>query len=100
MKNTFKIIWSDEALHGLNQILNYLEENWTPKEIKKFAKLLDKKLNLISNNPDLFQVSKKSNNIRKSVISKQTSLFYKVENDTIYLITLFDNRKDPKSLKI
>jgi plasmid stabilization system protein ParE len=54
MKSTFKIIWSDEALHGLNQIVNYLEENWTSKEIKKFAKLLDKKLNLISNNPELF----------------------------------------------
>ena len=44
MKNTFKIVWSDEALKNLKGIIEYLENRWTTREIKKFSQLLDKQL--------------------------------------------------------
>jgi len=51
MKNTYKLIWSDEALNNLKGIIDYLENRWTEREIKKFAQLLDKQLKLINDNP-------------------------------------------------
>ena len=57
MKNTYKLIWSDEALKNLKRIINYLENRWTKREIKKFAQLLDKQLLLIEENPFLFPKS-------------------------------------------
>ena len=42
MKNTFKLIWSDEALKNLQRTIVYLEEQWTEKEISKFVQLLDR----------------------------------------------------------
>ena len=99
MKSTYKLIWSDEALQGLKRIIEYLEQRWTQKEIKKFARLLDKQLNIIKDNPLIFPQSNKSEGIRKSVLSKQTSIYYKVEENKIYLLTLFDNRQDPNRLK-
>lgn len=54
MKSTCKIIWYDEALKNLKGIIHYLELSWTEREIKKFSKLLDKKLELIQSNPILF----------------------------------------------
>ena len=99
MKSTYKLIWSDEALQGLKRIIEYLEQRWTQKEIKKFARLLDKQLNIIQDNPLIFPQSNKSEGIRKSVLSKQTSIYYKVEENKIYLLTLFDNRQDPNRLK-
>jgi len=55
MKNTFKLIWSEEALQNLKRIIAYLEERWTNREIKKFARLLDRNLALIKDfrNADL-----------------------------------------------
>jgi len=51
MKNTYKLIWSDEALNNLKRIIDYLENRWTEREIKKFTQLLDKQLKLINDNP-------------------------------------------------
>ncbi len=36
MKSTFKIIWSEESLDNLDSIVDYLEKNWTNKEIISF----------------------------------------------------------------
>ena len=54
MKNTYKLILSDEALINLKGIIDYLENQWTKREIKRFALLLDRQLKLINDNPFLF----------------------------------------------
>jgi len=98
MKNTYKFIWSEEALNNLKSIIDYLESRWTKREIKKFAQLLDKQLKLIKDNPFLFAESGKSNGLRKSVLSRQTTIYYRIINFEIRIITLFDNRQNPNKL--
>jgi len=98
MKNTYKLIWSDEALKNLQGIIEYLEFNWTGREIKNFVQLLDKQLKLIERNPFLFALSDKSNGLRKSVLSKQISIYYRVMNYEVRIIALFDNRQNPNKL--
>lgn len=44
MKNISKVIWSQRAKTDLKSILDYLEENWTEKEIGKFFRKLDKQM--------------------------------------------------------
>ena len=98
MKNTYKIIWSDEALNNLKGIIEYLENRWTNREIKKFAQLLDKHLKLIEDNPFLFAESDKSNELRKSVLSSQTTIYYQIIDYEIRIVTFFDNRQNPNRL--
>ncbi len=98
MKDTYKLIWSDEALINLKGIIDYLENRWTKREIKKFAQLLDKQLKLIEANPYLFTETDKSNGLRKSVLSRQTTIYYRIINYDIRIITLFDNRQNPNKL--
>jgi plasmid stabilization system protein ParE len=100
MTNTYRIFWSDESLKNLNSIIKYLELNWTEKEIKKFLDHLDKRIQLISKNPLIFPSTMKSRNIHKSVLSKQTSIFYRVSDNQIEILSIFDNRQDPNKLKI
>ena len=99
MVNTYKLIWSDEALLNLKGIIEYLEKSWTTREIKKFARLLDKNLNLIKENPQAFPKSDHSEYFRRAVISKQVSVFYRIENQVVHIISVFDNRQDPRRLK-
>lgn len=47
MKDTFKIVWSKRAYNNLAKIIRYLEENWTEKEIVKFAGELDRSIEII-----------------------------------------------------
>lgn len=98
MKSTYKLIWSDEALNNLKGIIDYLENRWTKREIKKFAQLLDKQLKLIEGNPFIFAESIKSNGLRKAVLSRQTTIYYRIIGYEIRIITLFDNRQNPKIL--
>ncbi len=98
MKDTYKLIWSDEAIKNLKGIIDYLENRWSEREIRKFAQLLDKQLNLIKSNPFLFAESEKSNGLRKSVLSKQITIYYSVLNREIRVVTLFDNRQNPNIL--
>lgn len=99
MKSIYKIIWSDEALKNLKAILNYLENNWTERELKQFAKLLDQRLTSIERNPYLFPLINKSVDLRKSVLFKDTSFYYQIVDQDVRLITLFDNRQNLKRLK-
>jgi len=95
MRNTYKIIWSDEALQNLKGIIEYLEHRWTKREIRKFSQLLDKQLKLIEENPFLFAESEKLEGYRKSVLSRQTTIYYRISDFEVHIISLFDNRSKP-----
>ena len=95
MKSTYKLIWSDEALINLRDIIDYLSNRWSEREVRKFAQLLDKQLRIIEENPFMFAESKNLKGYRKAVLSKQTSIYYKVSDQEIHLISVFDNRRKP-----
>ena len=57
MKNGYKILWTDLAIKELEKTIEYLEENWTEKELRNFFEKLEETLSLISQNQNLFQVS-------------------------------------------
>lgn len=58
------------------------------------------KIDLLSKNPHAYPVVDRRINIRRSVLSKQTTIYYEVKTDAVVILSLFDNRKDPDSLKI
>jgi plasmid stabilization system protein ParE len=93
-----KVFWSERAKNDYKGILNYLNQNWSPKELAKFADRIEKNIGYLISNPEMGTVSKKKS-IRRMVISKQTSIYYKVIHEDIYLIALFDNRQNPDKLK-
>jgi plasmid stabilization system protein ParE len=100
MRNTYKLVWTDEALNGLKDIIDYLEKKFPEKDIKKFAKKFDRQIELIKKNPESFTLSPKSKTIRRSVVAKLTSIYYRIDGDTITLVTIYDNRKNPDDLRI
>ena len=51
MENTYKLIWSKEALEGLKEIFRYLENNFPQKDVKTFAQKFDKHLKIIQSGP-------------------------------------------------
>jgi plasmid stabilization system protein ParE len=98
MKNTFKIVWSRRAYNNLAKIIRYLEDNWTEKEIVKFANELDRSIEIIKKNPLTFHPSNRNPSLRKVVVTKHNTLYYKIEGQTIKLVTVFDTRQDPNKI--
>ena len=94
-----KIILSKKASKKLGELLEYLETEWSAKVKNDYIKKLEKSLAIIKQNPNNFQESNIKKGLHKCVITKQTTIYYKFDKDKIYVVTLFDNRQDPKKLK-
>ncbi|MCB0396376.1 MAG: type II toxin-antitoxin system RelE/ParE family toxin [Flavobacteriales bacterium] len=100
MKSGCEVIWTDEAYKNLNNTLTYIEGHWSEKELRKFARLLEKQLQLISQRPLIFPEAFKHKDVRRAVLSRQTTIYYKVKSDSVEILSLFDNRQDPRKLKM
>jgi len=98
MKSSYRINWTNHALNELKEVFNYLEVNWTEKELRKLSIEIEKTLELISINPELFPKTKKS--IRRVVITKHNTLYYRKNKKTIEILSFFSNSKNPNKLKL
>jgi plasmid stabilization system protein ParE len=95
----YKLFWTEEAIRNLEEILDYLVDNWSQKEVEGFKEKLLKQLDLILINPKMFPVSSYNPRLRKAVLSKQTTVFYEVKGNIIYLAYIFVNRKNIIGIK-
>ncbi len=93
------IKWTVRAKNDYTLILEYLHTNWTKKELQKFTNKTSKVLLQIAEKPEIFPASKKKN-IRKCVLIKQVSIYYRIKKNEIELLTFWDNRRTPKKLKL
>ena len=102
MKDGYEIKWTSEAERNLHAIFDYLENTWSEREISNFAKKLESVLQLISTQPAAFPYYDKKRNIRRCVLSSQTTIYYCEQpfDNVIMVITLFDNRRNPDNLKV
>ncbi|RKD91048.1 type II toxin-antitoxin system RelE/ParE family toxin [Mangrovibacterium diazotrophicum] len=90
----YKLRWSAESIRNLEEVINDIQQKWSDKEVRGFKQKLGRQLNLIIRFPTLFPVSLSNPNLRKAVLSKQTTVFYQITNNTIYLVHIHLNRKN------
>ncbi len=93
-----KIILSKRASIRLEKLLEYLEVNWSANVKDDFTNKLDKALKQIQKFPDSAIESDSFKGLHMLIVTKQTSLFYRYNSKSIKIITLFDNRMDPKKI--
>jgi hypothetical protein len=102
MDSDMEVIWSAKARLTFFKVLDYLNENWTKKEIIQFNQRTQITINAIKKNPGIFSASAINKEIRKAIVDKNNIFFYKIDgyHQKIHLLTFFDCRQDPKKLII
>ena len=93
MENGYRILWTDHALDELSDTYDYLEKHFTEREMRKLSIELDKILTLISRKPKLFALSKFVG-LRRVVVKKHNTLYYRVNLDYVEIISFFSNRQE------
>ncbi|MBK9255440.1 MAG: type II toxin-antitoxin system RelE/ParE family toxin [Saprospiraceae bacterium] len=58
MKSGFKLLWTSNALKELDETFEYLETNFSAKELNQLANKIENICELISKNPNIFPISK------------------------------------------
>jgi len=99
MKNGLKIRWTEESINNLENIISYLESNWTNKELIKFFIKLEKQIQIISVFPEAYPLSKRKGKVHRCVFIKILTIYYVTDNEHLIILSLFDNRQYPKKRK-
>lgn len=86
---------SERAVETFDAICAQIKERFGEKYEQRFEKSTIKVLELVSQNPYLYQATKFDPNIRRALIDKISSVFYEVRQDRIKVLFFWDNRQEP-----
>ncbi|KOS08111.1 hypothetical protein AM493_20220 [Flavobacterium akiainvivens] len=92
------IIWSSQAEKDLITILEYLDLHWYKEVTITFLDILDQKVIKIAGQPELFPYFDKNHNIRKCVVTKHNTLYFREETSEIQVLRIYDVRQHPDKL--
>jgi plasmid stabilization system protein ParE len=91
------VIWTETAAKQRREVLKYWTmRNGSHEYAKKLIKITKNRVNVIAKYPES-GVTTQDGNTRMSAIG-HFSIFYKVNDDTIFIVAFWDNRQDPASL--
>lgn len=99
MENDYEIIWTDLALEELEDTVEYLERKFSIREKDKLGDEIERILSIINHNPNIFPVSNKGK-VRQAVIMKFNSMYYRIIENQIQILSFFSNRQSPNKRKI
>jgi len=99
MKSRYKVVWTDHALDELRQTVSYIEENFSELEIRRLADKIESTLALIATQPAMFPESPSRKGVRRAIILRFNSLYYRVKHRQIEILSFFSNRQDLRKLR-
>lgn len=95
-----KIVFSDKAASQYEHISAFIIQKYGFLSRKKFTLKLDEKLNQLAEFPESSPTLEDFPGYYRSVLTKQTTLFYSFEINAqeLYIVSLYDSRQDPSKL--
>ncbi|MEA3443220.1 MAG: type II toxin-antitoxin system RelE/ParE family toxin [Bacteroidota bacterium] len=100
VETEYKIIISKRAEKRLENIVEYLLEEWNDKVKSDFIGKFNRMISFLSANPYMFPYFIDEKEIRKCLITKHNAMYYQVNNNVVKIITIHDTRQNPKTLKL
>lgn len=94
-KKGLDIKYSTRAEKEYFKLLDYLVDEFGSTTADKVDKKIEETLSIISHNPTLYPESKEKKGTRRCVLSKQTTIYYRVKKKNIEIVTLWSNKKNP-----
>ncbi len=94
-----KIVLLKRTANRLGTLLDYLASEWSLTVKNEFVTKLDHSLKQIQKYPESCPKTSVVNGLHMLVVTKQTSIFYRFDAETITIVTIFDNCMNPDKLK-
>jgi plasmid stabilization system protein ParE len=94
-----KIVWSPSAENDFANILEYLNSQWNVTVANQFINLTEGLLTQISLNPMQFPIIHKTKGVRRCVLTKHNSVYYRVKKDQVEVLRIYDTRQHPDNLR-
>ena len=96
-----EILWTDTAKTSFNKIIEYLQSEWTDKEVGKFVNQTVNFLSNLKRFPEMCRPSAKRRNVRIGIINKQTHIVYHYQprKKQIVVLLFWHPKRNPAKFK-
>ena len=98
MANILK--WTDRAIDEYGKLANYLYNEWGDEIATRVIHEINQTVSRIGQSPEQFPIYIKRRRIRRCVASPQTSIYFTVKAEWIEILSVYDNRQNPKKPKL
>ena len=89
-----ELIFTERSLKEIKNISEFITAKWSIRVNLKFLNKLKFNFDLLIINSEIFPPIQQKK-LRKCVVSKQTTIFYKIEKNQIIIVSVFDSRQNP-----
>ena len=93
----YSVRYSTRAYIEYEEILGYVTDKFGISIGVKVDAYFEEVINQIAINPFLYPFSDKNKNLRRCVISHQTTLYYRFSGEYVELISFRGNKMNPKT---
>ena len=93
------IIWSPQSKKVYWKNIDYLEAEWTFTDVANFIEKVENTLNLLVHKNVQF-ISTNYKNVNKVVITKQITLYYRLNSNAIELLRFWNTYQDLENFKL
>lgn len=87
------------ARHEEIELLEYIAEKFGNQKAKEIYERIERVVDQLTEMPEMYKASNKQKGLRKCVFSKQTSIYYRIHEEHIEIVSFRPNRKNPKKFK-
>ena len=96
----YPVKYSTRSYVEYEEILDYVSDKFGILVAAKVDKYFEEVVDQIAINPFLYPYSNKKKNLRRCVISHQTTLYYRFNGEYIELVSFRGNKMNPETLDL
>lgn len=95
-----RVIWHPQAEDALDQVANYVREQFGAKRMKVFLKEVRSTTKMLSHSPNIGPIDPLFDDrpiaYRYVIINNLSKMVYYIDDDVIYIAAFWDTRCEPK----
>lgn len=91
----YRIIVKKRFTNRVEKVLAYLEKEWSHQVAVEFLIKIDRRLALLSRQPYVGVLSSKIKDVRGLLITRYNRLYYKIRDDQVIILNMYDTRINP-----
>ncbi len=91
----YTVILKKRFTNKVQKVLTYLEKEWSHKVAAEFLEKVDYRIELILKRPFSGAPSLKVKGVRGFLITRHNKMYYKIKDDKVIILNMYDTRMNP-----
>lgn len=96
-----EILWTNTARKTFDEIVSYLQNKWSEKDVENFINQVSQMLSLLQRYPEMCRPSIKREYVRIGIVNKHTQIvyYYKPDRKQIEILLFWNMKQNPVRFK-